>query len=294
MQDFIRDNGDKLVWTVALIIGLMVLRWVFVRMVHRRIGNAPIVFKVRKYSSYLTVWLALFAIAWIWLDVLGDIGTFLGLFAAGIAIALSDVLKNFAGWIYILIRRPFRSGDRVQIGDHSGDVIDIRVQRFSMLEIGNWVDADQSTGRIMHVPNGTLFSEPMANFTEGFPYIWHELQVVLTFESDWELAERRLQTVLEKHASHPDDGPRPDIDRAATHYFIRYRHLTPTVYVRLAKHGVQITGRLLVPSRRRRMVDHDVWRDILRFVAEEDTIEFAYPTTRIFRGPEDAGNPIQL
>jgi hypothetical protein len=75
--------------------------------------------------------------------------TFLGLVAAGIAVALKDPLTNLAGWLFILWRRPFTAGDRVQIGEHKGDVIDLRLFRFTLLEIGNWVHADQSTGRLL-------------------------------------------------------------------------------------------------------------------------------------------------
>ena len=64
-----------------------------------------------------------------------------------LAIALQDPLTNLAGWLFILIRRPFRVGDRIQVGANTGDVVDIRPFRFLMLEVGNWVHADQGTGR---------------------------------------------------------------------------------------------------------------------------------------------------
>ena len=60
---------------------------------------------------------------------------------------------------------------------------------FSLMEIGNWVDAEQSTGRVIHVPNGKIFSEPLANYTDGFQYIWNEIPVLVTFESDWKKSQ---------------------------------------------------------------------------------------------------------
>jgi small-conductance mechanosensitive channel len=62
-------------------------------------------------------------------------------------------------------------GDRVQLGEYRGDVIDQRIFMFSLLEIGNWVDADQSTGRVIHLPNGKIFTEVLANYGQGFHYI---------------------------------------------------------------------------------------------------------------------------
>ena len=104
----------------------------------------------------------------VWIEAIGQFGAFLGLLTAGLAIALKDPLTNIAGWIFILTRQPFKLGDRVQIGDQAGDVIDIRLFQFTLLEIGNWVNADQSTGRIIHVPNGTVFTQSQANYSTGF------------------------------------------------------------------------------------------------------------------------------
>jgi small-conductance mechanosensitive channel len=97
-------------------------------------------------------------------------------------------LANLAGWVFIVWRHPFRVGDRVQIGEHAGDVVDLRIFQFSLMEIRNWVEADQSTGKIIHIPNGIIFTSPLANYTHGFNYLWNEIPITITFESDWEKA----------------------------------------------------------------------------------------------------------
>ncbi|MDA0197098.1 MAG: mechanosensitive ion channel [Bacteroidetes bacterium] len=66
--------------------------------------------------------------------------------SAGLTIALKDPIVNIAGWLFIIIRRPFEVGDRVEIGEHAGDVIDIKIFQFTINEIGKWVDADQEHG----------------------------------------------------------------------------------------------------------------------------------------------------
>src|SRR5207244_2876538 len=83
-----------------------------------------------------------------------------------------------------------RVQDRVQIGPHAGDVIDLGLFQFTLNEIGAWVQADQSSGRIIHVPNGKVFTDPVANYNKGFRYIWNEVPVVVTFESDWKKAKQ--------------------------------------------------------------------------------------------------------
>lgn len=88
----------------------------------------------------------------------------------------------------------------MQIGQHVGDVIDIRLFQFTILEIGNWVEADQSTGRLIHMPNAKVFQEPQANYSTGFEYIWHEIPVMVTFESNWKKTKTILQEIVTKHA----------------------------------------------------------------------------------------------
>jgi small-conductance mechanosensitive channel len=273
----------RLAASLVTIAVLLLVRWLILRAVTRTTEEAQVVFRVRKATTYLTTVVTVILLARIWIDAFDNVGTFLGLLSAGIAIALADVFLNLAGWAYILVRQPFKIGDRIEIGATAGDVIDIRVFRFSLLEIGNWVDADQSTGRILHVPNGLLFRQAMANFTQGFPHIWHEIPMLITFESDWELAEQMFRGVLDGHAMNPRQVmAEEDIRRASRQYYIQYSQLTPTVYVTVRDSGVLLTGRLLVPVRSRRGVDSDIWKELLVAIAGEPRIELAYPTVRTY------------
>lgn len=211
----------------------------------------------------------------------GDIGTFLGLLTAGIAIALADVFLNLAGWFYIVTRHPFRVGDRIEIGSHAGDVVDIRVFRFTLMEIKNWVGGDQPTGRLVHVPNGRLFREAMANYTETFNHIWHEIPIVITFESDRHLAERLILEALGKHQTAEEVvHTQADFAAAANRYVIPVADFTPTVYVDAIDHGVQLTARLVIHPLERRRIHDEIWRDVLDTFGAEDTVNFAYPTLR--------------
>ena len=152
----------------------------------------------KKTIQYVLVFVGLLLIGNIWINNFQSITTFLGLLSAGIAIALKDIFVNLAGWLFILWRKPFDVGDRIQIGDFKGDVVDLRMFQFSILEVGNWVDAEQSTGRIVHVPNGMVFSHPQANYSQGFDYIWNEQQLYISLDSDYKKAKQILQGILEE------------------------------------------------------------------------------------------------
>ncbi|MFH1765372.1 MAG: mechanosensitive ion channel domain-containing protein [Gemmatimonadota bacterium] len=180
---------------VVLIYGF---RRVALRVVDRKVDDPKLVYQWSKSSSYVALILSLIMVGTIWLEGLRHLGTFLGLLSAGVAIALKDVVASVAGWAFILWRRPFQLGDRIQLGNRAGDVVDLRPFQFTLLEIGNWVAADQSTGRIIHVPNFLVFTEPLYNYTAQFEFIWNELPILLTFESDWRKAKEILQEILDE------------------------------------------------------------------------------------------------
>jgi small-conductance mechanosensitive channel len=186
-MDWIEENlgistgvQGKLLASILVVAVVIIVRALILRAIHSRFEEAWVEYRARKVATYTATIVSLLTIGFIWIDAFSGFPTFLGLVSAGIAIGLADVLKNLAGWIYIIARRPFRVGDRIEIQGTKGDVVDLRLFRFSMLEVGNWVDAEQSTGRLIHVPNGLLFNVQVANYTEAFPFIWHEIPVLVT------------------------------------------------------------------------------------------------------------------
>src|SRR5437660_5231484 len=186
------DTENKILATAVGLLGLWLGRRGVLAILWRRTHDARLRYRWQKVTTYITSPIGLLLIGRIWYEGFQSVATFFGLVSAGIAIALKDIFLNVAGWAFIMWRRPFLVGDRIQIGTHAGDVIDVRLFQFTLNEIGNWVDADQSTGRIVHIPNGKILTEVIANYGEGFQYIWNELPVVVTFESDWEKAKKLL------------------------------------------------------------------------------------------------------
>ncbi|GIU91319.1 MAG: mechanosensitive ion channel protein [Acidimicrobiia bacterium] len=269
----------RLLLSLGLLAALVLVRWLVLRAIHVRIEGQETYFRARKWVAYVVTAVGLLGLVQIWFGGVGGLTTYLGILSAGVAIALADVLENLAAWFYIVARKPFVVGDRIEIEGVKGDVVDIRAFRFSMLEVGNWVGAEQSTGRLIHVPNGKVFTSQLANYTEGFPYIWEELPVLVTFESDWRRAEELVAAALRAHA--PATGPiQRAIERAGRTYLIRYRHLDPTTYVAVEDSGVKVVGRYLVPVRERRRYADEIWRAVLDGIAAEPAVELAYPTHR--------------
>ena len=269
--------------TIIVILGLWAVRLLAVRIINRKIGDGKIQYKWRKNLTYVTGFLGLLIIGSIWSEGIKSFSTFLGLLSAGLAIALKDPVSDFAGWIFVLWRKPFEVGDRVQIGEVKGDVIDIRLFKFTVLEIGNWVHADQSTGRVIHVPNHKIFTDSLANYTSDFEFIWNEIEVLVTFESDWKTAKKILQEIADKHLKDFVETAEQQVKKATKSYLIHYRYLTPIVYTDVKESGVNLTIRHLTNPRQRRKTGQAIWEDVLDRFDEHENIELAYPTMRIYR-----------
>jgi small-conductance mechanosensitive channel len=268
--------------TAAIMAVLTAARWAVLFVMRRRTDDVRTRYYWRKAVTYTISILGLLLIGRVWLPGVGSIATFLGLLGAGIAVALKDALQNLAGWLFILWRRPFAVGDRIQIGDDAGDVIDLRIFQFTLLEIGNWVDADQSTGRVVHVPNGKVFSQSTANYTRGFPYIWNEIAVLVTFESDWQAAKQILHAIAARHAEHNSALAEKQILEASRRFMIFYSTLKPTVYTSVKDSGILLTIRYLCEAGHRRGTTEAIWEDVLREFALRDDVDFAYPTLRYY------------
>jgi small-conductance mechanosensitive channel len=273
---------QRLLSTAAVLLVFWAIRFIALRILYRRVQDTRSLYQWGKTITYVVFLLTFLVIGRIWFQGFQTVSTFLGLLSAGLAIALQDPIVNLAGWLFIIWRRPFAVGDRVQIGEHRGDVIDIRIFQFSLIEIGNWVDADQSTGRVIHVPNGKVFREAQASYSGGFQYIWNELPVLVTFESNWKAAKQILGEIGERHALHLSQAAEENIRQAARKFMIFYTKLTPTVYTSVADSGVLLTIRYLCEPRTRRGTAQAIWEDVLERFAERGDIDFAYPTTRFY------------
>jgi len=196
---------ENLLKTAVVLAVMLILRAVLRQVVARRIKDATRQYHWQRGITYLVTTSTVLWIVLLWFEEsFASFTNFFALIGAGLAIAMHDTVSNLTGWAFILWRRPFQVGDRIAIAGTVGDVIDIRLFEFSVIEVGgDRVGGEQSTGRVIHVPNGRVLRETLANFEFGFRYIWDELPILVTFESDWKKAKELLLTIVNRHA---EDG----------------------------------------------------------------------------------------
>lgn len=285
-EDLFLSKDNEILFKIIYTIIILVISWIiksFINhIIQKKIDENNARFTVKKIVHYLLTLLAVILIGSVWIVNFSKIGTVFGLFAAGIAISLKDIFLNITGWLFIYIRRPFTIGDRIEIDGSAGDVIDIRLFQFSILEIKNWVDADQSTGRIIDIPNGLVFTNHQINFNKGFDYIWNEIKILVTFESDWEKAKSILGEIIETECEPVIKQAKDELTKATKKYLIMYANIKPIIYTSIEDSGVLLTIRYLCKPRNRRNSEHNIYEKILKEFTQQSSVDFAYPTKRLY------------
>ncbi len=287
------ETQNKIAISISAIVILWLLRFLIKRIIWDKAQKVTTRYHWRKTTGYIYMFLVFLILFRVWFNPRWDVVNIVALIAAAVILSLQDLVKSIAGWFALIWMRPFQVGDRIQIDNEiTGDVIDIRVFKFSLNEVGNWVHADQSTGRVMHVPNSVVLNKTIINFTETFPYIWIELPVLVTFESNWRDAKNILQKIADLHSQKVSDNAEAKIRDASKHYMIYYKKLTPIVYTSLDSCGVLLTMRLLVEPHKRRNCEHAIWEDVLTEFDQRKDINFAYPTQRFYNNLTEGRNKL--
>jgi len=279
---------ENLVVSILIVAVLFFLRKILISIITKNTKDPRTVYYSKRIIGYVYAFLAIILVGSVWIKGLGPIGTYLGIASAGLAIALHETIANIAGWFFILWRKPFVIGDRIQIGETKGDVIDLRLFQFSIVEVGNWVEAEQSTGRIIHIPNSHVLKERTANYHGAFNYIWNEIHVLVTFESDWRKTREILERIAKEEIESSSGQAEQQLRLAAERYMIHFSKLTPAVYMSTRDSGVLFSIRYIINPRQKRGSEQTIWEAILTEFGKHPDIDFAYPTTRFYTPPPES------
>ncbi|MBL7084992.1 MAG: mechanosensitive ion channel family protein [Candidatus Omnitrophica bacterium] len=266
-----------------VVLAIYLVGVLIINLINRRVKDLRKRHAARKAALYTSVLAILIFSVLFWLENVKSVAVVISIVGAGLVVALQDVILCFAGWLLINFKRPFSVGDRVEIGKVKGDVIDVRMFQTALLEVGNWVDADQSTGRVVHIPNSSVFKERVFNYTKGFKCIWNEVKITVTFESNWQKAKEIILRQANPEIDKLQAKMQKSIDKMAQEYMIYYEKFTPIVYVNIADYGIELTLRYLTDVRERRSTQDRISKSILEDFARENDIQFAYPTYRIVK-----------
>lgn len=200
----------------------------------------------------------------LWESNIKNIITLISFISAAITLSLKDLIFNFFSGIYIKINKPFKLEDRIEINHFKGDVINLGVFSFELLET-NEEYGNQSTGIILDIPNSLIFSHPIKNLTKGFKYIWDEIELKIKLDSDIANTKKTLYSIvnnIELIKSVPTKMKK-ELNSNTT-YRMYYNKYDPVIYTEIVDNKVILKLRYLVNPKKSRLIKSRIYNEILK------------------------------
>lgn len=228
----------------------------------KQISNVEIFSRVLKYifliililigfSSYYGSWTGL--------------GLGIGLFSAALGWALQRPITGIAAWVMIITKRPFEIGDRIIIGNVRGDVVEITLTHVYISEIGGLVSGEENSGRIIMVPNSTLFEQSIINYTySNDEYTLDQVAVTITYESN---LDKAIKIALESAKKYTKKG--------------RETKKEPYIRTYFQPSGMEVRVRYFAPAKRLQEFSSNITKEIFDRIRKTKDVEIAYPHTEV-------------
>lgn len=221
------------------------------------------------------------------MNQLGSIATFAGLMTAGVAVALQNVILAIVGYFMLIGKFGVKVGDRVQVSDITGEVVEIGMIRLHVMELTGTGRESQPTGRVVAFSNSIVFQPTVGLFRQapGAGFAWHEISITLAADSDYQDVERRIFTAV--------DGAFKDYRQAFEQLRQRMEtslrsvsigSLEPKVRLRLSPAGLEVQVRFPVELQKTNEIDGRMTRELLHAIEQEPRLKVVgaeVPTVRL-------------
>lgn len=196
MNDFLKYlNSDDVdyelfVKKAIITIGIIIICYLFIKLfswILRKISNnEKINGKIIRFARLFLIIASVLAIINMWISENGLFGVVVAIILAFIALAAKDIIMDLVAYIYIGVRQPFNVGNVIEIGESSGEVIDIDFLQFNLAEVGDLTASRTHTGRYISIPNRFIFQHPVYNFNHDNPFVIVDISVLAGFDIDRE------------------------------------------------------------------------------------------------------------
>ena len=262
---FYSEYVELFILTTLIFIVFGILKAI-VRALYSRadVSNKKKYFRNRMLKIALNI-ISIILVVLLWGHRISGMVTIISFLSAGIAIAVKEIIFDFFAGIYINMKKIFELEDRVEINGIKGDVVNIRSLGFEVLEVGDRVHAEQSTGRIIHIPNSFVFLYPLKNYTKAFKYIWDEITVKVPLDADIEKTKEVLYDIVNSNEI-LESIPKKMEDAVAdvtVEYRIYYNYLDPIIYTEIVDSHVELYIRYIVHPKKSRIVEDEIYLKIL-------------------------------
>jgi small-conductance mechanosensitive channel len=266
-------------------LGVFLVGWIVLASGHKfinsRAPNPKEEYRKRRLLNTIVVVAGACIIIALWAKLLPHASTFLGLIGAGLAVALREPLLSIAGRIAIFVGHMYTAGDRIEINKLSGDVIDVGFFYTRMMEIGNWIGGDQYSGRIIQFANAQVFGASVFNYTRNFSYIWDEIKLPITYDSNIKNATEILRRVGGEYTGKFMREAEPQIEKMQRIFMVPRFEVEPVVFMKVTDNWVELTLRYVVEPKQRRAASSYIFGEMFRQIRERDDIQIASSTMNL-------------
>ena len=255
--------------SVVIVISLLIVRRILTRLIESYINRKA--YKEENVIQFMMTWKYVWTALIFILGIIGlsgsmkVVGISAGFMGMVLGWSLQAPVTGIAAWLMIILKRPFKIGDRVIIAGIIGDVMDVTLTHIILNQVGGTVGGEERSGRAVLIPNAIMFSQVIMNYTLQQDYILDEVPVRITFDSDWGEAERILIESAKKVTKEL-------IDKTNDEPFIR---------AELFESGVLMRLRYKVEPAMRQEISTYIVREIFREFGKNPKVEFCYPKSEI-------------
>jgi small-conductance mechanosensitive channel len=246
---------------------------------------------IRRRRQFLIVrrfvvgFLSLIVIVFGFVTQFNSLATFAGFITAGIAVGLQTVLLSVAAYFFIIGRYGIKVGDRITIASVTGDVVDVGIVRFYLMELAGTGTSLNPTGRIAVFSNAVLFQAgtPLYKQIPGTEYAWHELIVKLTDAADYKMVCEAV--MKEVHAVYEEYRLAIERQHAGAESAIQASIDPPVIESRLQFTGgsFQLWARFPVQFEHASEADEKVIRALLDLISRVPEIKAAVAATPVIQ-----------
>lgn len=189
--------------------------------------------------------------------------------------SLQAPVSGFAAWILVSLKRPFRPGDRIQLPSLGlvGDVIDTGPMYTVLDQVGGAVGSEEATGRHILIPNAMLFGQVVINYTvkQEAAYMLDEVIVRMTYDSDWDTAEKIMLEVA----------------NLVTSDIATVTGIKPYIRSDLYDYGVYMRLRYQTRVKDRAEIAYNITKSIFREIQKTEKVDLAIPFIYSYRAGAD-------
>lgn len=269
---------NKIVVSTLAIISIILIYVLFKKSINRNVKDIKKRFRFQKILKNSIIVLTVVVILFIWIQAINALVLIALLAGAFMIVMLRGLTHNIIGYFVIKYQKYFKIGQRVELDGIIGDVIDINLISFKLLEVRNWLSSDSETGRVVQVPNSIIFDSAIDIIGLENIFILQEIKYALSFDSSWQDAE---DIMIEAGNLYIKEILMREIEEASEYYIKNKEKIEPVFSLNTNDLGIVVTLRYLVDYRKGTSVRTRLQRDILSKFEDNPKIKFAVSDIRI-------------